>query len=109
MRKNIPLTSKSALEAILQNIKKEKLPKLTTSKNTRQGCKAVLEQMNGYGPLLLEHNLHAWDGSICKVKLVNLLSYIHGAYKAGGGSHALLKKQWPNTMAHFPCLFMQMK
>ena len=92
LRKNIPLTSKSALEAILQNIKKEGLPELTTSKNMRQGCKAVLEQMNGYGPLLLEHNLHAWDGSICQVKLVNLLSYIHGAYKAGGGFHALLKK-----------------
>ena len=92
LRKNIPLTSKSALEAILQNIKKEGLPELTTSKNMRQGCKAVLEQMNGYGPLLLEHNLHAWDGSICQVKLVNLLSYIHGAYKAGGGFHAWLKK-----------------
>ena len=52
----------------------------------------ALEQMNGCGPLLLELKLHGVDGSIKKVKLANLLSYIHGACKAGGGFHTLLKK-----------------
>jgi hypothetical protein len=92
LRKNIPQTSKSALEAILQNIKDDGLPELTTAKNMREGCRVAMEQMNGYGPLLLEHRLHGVDGSIKKVKLVNLLSYIHAAYKAGGGFHTLLKK-----------------
>ena len=92
LRKSIPQTSKSALEAILQTIKDEGLPELTTAKNMREGCKAALGQLNGYGPLLLEHKLHALDGGIKTVKLVNFLSYVHGAYKAGGGFHTLLKK-----------------
>ena len=92
LRKTIPQTSKSSLETVLHSIKDEGLPESTPAKNMREGCRVALEQMNGCGPLLLELKLHGVDGSIKKVKLANLLSYIHGACKAGGGFHTLLKK-----------------
>ena len=98
LRKNIPHTSKSALEKILKHIKDEGLPELDNSKQMREGCQMVLNNMQGYGPLLLEHQLVTSTGGLSKVILVNLLSWLHGAYKAGGGFHALLK----STMACNP-------
>ena len=58
----------------------------------REGTRAGLSQWSGYGPLLLEHELVCKGGSRKCVTLVNLLSWLHGAYKAGGGWHGLLKQ-----------------
>ena len=96
--KHIPHTSKSALEKILKHIKDEGLPELDNSKQMREGCQTVLNNMQRYGPLLLEHQLVNSTGGLSKVILVNLLSWLHGAYKAGKGFHALLK----STMACNP-------
>eukprot|EP00438_Fugacium_kawagutii_P018209 Skav230731 [mRNA] locus=scaffold401:510054:512096:- [translate_table: standard] len=91
LRKSIPLTTKSALHQILQHIKDEGLPEMMQPKQMTEGCQAVLDQCNGYGPFLLDHFLHCTNGEKKKITLVNFLSFVHGAYKAGGGFHSLLK------------------
>lgn len=91
LRKAIPLTSKSALRTILKHIKDEGLPDMMQPKQMTDGCQAVLDNCDGYGPLLLDRLLHCTNGEKKKIILLNFLSFVHGAYKAGGGFHTLLK------------------
>ena len=91
LRKNIPHCSKSALHKILEHIKDEGLPEMTQPKQMTEGCQAVVDSMDGYGPLLLHHQLVTTSKQKKTVTLVNFLSWVHGAYKAGGGFWSLLK------------------
>lgn len=91
LRKTVPQCSKSALHAILEHVKDEGIPDMTQPKQMTEACQAAVNKCNGYGPLLLQHHLTTLTGQKKQVELVNFLSWVHAAYKAGGGFHALLK------------------
>ena len=57
-----------------------------------EGCQEVIQNMSAYGPLIAHHKVMAKTGVEKTISLVNLLSWIHGAFKAGGGFYALLKQ-----------------
>lgn len=104
LRKTIPHT-KASLQAILNCIKDDGCPDLSNAKHMREGCKAALDQFCGYGPLLLNHSLVCKSGQKKTVALVNVLSWLHGAYKAGGGWFTLMKQAMASNQSTLSLVF----
>lgn len=105
LRKTIPHTTKASLQAILNCIKDDGCPDLSNAKHMREGCKAALDQFCGYGPLLLNHSLVCKSGQKKTVALVNVLSWLHGAYKAGGGWFTLMKQAMASNQSTLSLVF----
>ena len=92
LRKSIPHCSKSALHKILHYVKEQGVPDMIYPHQMAEGCQEVIQNMSAYGPLIAHHKVMAKTGVEKTISLVNLLSWIHGAFKAGGGFYALLKQ-----------------
>ena len=100
LRKAIPYTSKTALEAILKHVKDEGLPELVDRKAMREANRAIIHQCSGDRPLLQTAELTTHDQKTLEVKFTDLATWIQGAYHMGGGFHQLLSR----TLAQHPVL-----
>ena len=68
LRKAIPYTSKTALEAIFKHVKDEGLPELVDRKAMREANRAIIHQCSGDRPLLQTAELTTHDEKTLEVK-----------------------------------------
>jgi hypothetical protein len=91
LRAQTPYVSKSALEGILSWVKQNGELPLASSKHMREANRATLAGANAYGPVLVEKEVLMVDGSKMSLPFLNLHSFLHAGYSAGGALFELLK------------------
>lgn len=87
----MPHVTKAALSAILDNAKQHGVPELTTAKHMREGNRLVVNQASAYGPLCEHKEFHCLGGSKATIGILNLFSFLHFAFKAGGSLYETMK------------------
>ena len=93
---DVPYVSKSALEGILGWVKKNGDLPLMSSKTMKEANRTTLQNANAYGPLLVQQDVVMVDGSKKSLPFLNLHSFLHAAYKAGGALFTFLGQcVWP--------------
>ena len=100
LRGHVPHVSKAALERILKYVALEGLPGQRSAKAMRQASKGLVDEANGYGPLLVLQDVVGQDGSISRVQFLNYCSFLHYAYKQGGGFYRAMKTQLDKHAGH---------
>ena len=106
LRGHVPRVSKAALERILKYMALEGLPGQRSAKAMRQASKGLVDEANGYGPLLVLQDVVGQDGSISRVQFLNYCSFLHYAYKQGGGFYRAMKTQLDKHAGHLGlCLY----
>lgn len=91
LRAQTPYVSKSALEGILSWAKQNGELPLASSKHMREASRATFAGANAYGPVLVEKEVLMADGSKMSLPFLNLHSFLHAGYSAGGALFELLK------------------
>ena len=97
LRAHVPHVSKQALESILKYVDKNGLPEKRTAKDMRNASRCVIQLADGHGPLLVHQDIAMQDGSSIKVEFLNLCSFLHFAYKAGGGFYRAMSQMLDKT------------
>ena len=92
LRRSVPYCSKSALQAILEDVAQKGLPEAKSAKQMRQATQEALAQCSQYGDLLLRYDINMIDGSKQPIKIVNLMSFIYAAHKSGGLFYTALEE-----------------
>ena len=105
LRSHVPHVSKQALESILKYVDKNGLPEKKTAKDMRTASRGVIDEADGHGPLLVHQDVLLQDGSSIQVQFVNLCSFLHSAYKAGGGFYRAMSQMLESTDQLSLCLY----
>ena len=92
LRRGSPFVSQSALESILDNVRKEGVPNQSSRKLIKKATKAALSENTSYGPLLLGQEAITKEGEKVKFEITNLATYLHLLYAQMGSFHQLLNK-----------------
>ena len=91
LRRDCPYASKSALQAILSNVKTNGLPDLMSSKNMTEATRAQLSKNNLYGPLMQQVRAVGTSGETVQLWLVNGLSLLAASFAQGGSWASMLQ------------------
>ena len=91
LRRDCPYASKSALQAILSNVKTNGLPDLMSSKNMTEATRAQLCKNNLYGPLMQQVHAVGTSGETVQLWLVNGLSLLAASFAQGGSWASMLQ------------------
>ena len=91
LRQTVPHVTQAALSAILGNVKQHGLPELSSEKHMREGNRLALDQASAYGPLHEHREFQCLDGSKVKIGILNLFSFLHFAFKAGGSLYETMR------------------
>eukprot|EP00438_Fugacium_kawagutii_P025109 Skav213458 [mRNA] locus=scaffold837:805945:808133:- [translate_table: standard] len=91
LRQTVPHVTKAALAAILDNVKQHGVPELASAKHMREGNRLVVDQACAYGPLHEQRQFQCLDGSKASIGILNLFSFLHFAFKAGGSLYETMK------------------
>ena len=83
-RRGIPHVSQRALTAILERVKADGVPALTTRKNKREARDMIAYESTPYGPLKRTVDLRCHDGSRIPLHIVNLHAILYHVCSQGG-------------------------
>ena len=90
LKREVPYISKSALSALLKNIKERGLPELQSRKHILESTKAALKAGERYGPLCFQLPAEKLDGSQCQLWATNFWTYMAALCYEGGSYKELL-------------------
>ena len=91
LRQNTPHASKTAVAGLLNNVSKTGVPELTSANNIREANRQLLEECDSYGPLFHDISFKCKDGSTLQLHVLNLLTFLFQAFRAGGAFYDLIK------------------
>ena len=98
LRRSVPHVSKSALEAIIADVKEHGVPDVSGRKDMLVATRSELHQINAYGPLLHVEHIVTKVGGTEPILMVNTLSYLHQAFWQGGSFTQLLLEHTRDAM-----------
>ena len=95
LRQEVPFVTKSAFSKILDHVKSQGVPDFHTAKHMREANRLAINKACAYGPLHLEKEFLCTDGTMAKVGFLNLFSFMHFAFQAGGSFYQVMKDLEP--------------